>query len=208
MMVAVKAAAIAQTVIKTYESAQSAYASMACIPYYGPVLGAVAAAAAIAGGMARVAAIRSQSVEGYAQGGYTGPGGKYQIGGLVHKGEGVLSQEDIRALGGPSAFESFRASLHRGCAGGGMVDTVINHRITPIQMAALAPANRGGQQNGAANQTNVHISLVEDAEKSGKVETAKEREDMFVKLFVSNIHKGGQVSQALETHFALRRQGR
>lgn len=69
-----KAAAIAQTIIKTYESATSAYASLAGIPYIGPALGAAAAAAAVAAGMANVAAIRSQST-GFRTGGHLTVGG-------------------------------------------------------------------------------------------------------------------------------------
>ena len=49
-----KAAAIAQTTIDTYAAAQAAYKSMAGIPVVGPALGAVAAAAAVAGGIANV----------------------------------------------------------------------------------------------------------------------------------------------------------
>ncbi|ARZ75404.1 phage tail protein [Stenotrophomonas sp. WZN-1] len=50
----------------------------------------------------------------YSAGGYTGPGGKYEPAGIVHKGEGVLSQEDMAALGGPSAFFALRTSLRSG----------------------------------------------------------------------------------------------
>jgi hypothetical protein len=71
-----KAAAIANTIIKTYESATSAYSAMAGIPYVGPALGVAAAAAAIAGGMANVAAIRAQeAAPGFAT------GGSYTVGG-------------------------------------------------------------------------------------------------------------------------------
>jgi len=49
-----KAAAIAQTTISTFEGAQSAFTSLAGIPIVGPALGAVAAAAAVAGGIAQV----------------------------------------------------------------------------------------------------------------------------------------------------------
>lgn len=59
-----KAAAIAQTVMSTYEGAQKAYTALAGIPVVGPALGAAAAAAAIAGGVARVQSIRSQSFGG------------------------------------------------------------------------------------------------------------------------------------------------
>lgn len=56
-----KAAAIAETIINTYEAAQKAFTSLADIPYVGPALGAAAAAAAIAGGLARVQAIKNTS---------------------------------------------------------------------------------------------------------------------------------------------------
>ncbi len=54
-----KAAAISQTVIDTYASAQAAYKSLAGIPVVGPGLAVAAAASAIAAGLARVAQIRS-----------------------------------------------------------------------------------------------------------------------------------------------------
>lgn len=54
-----KAAAIAQTTIDTYKAAQGAYAAMAGIPIVGPALGAIAAAAAVAGGIANVKKIQS-----------------------------------------------------------------------------------------------------------------------------------------------------
>ena len=53
-----KAAAIAMTIMKTAEGAQSAYASLAPIPFVGPALGIAAAAAVIADGTARLAQIR------------------------------------------------------------------------------------------------------------------------------------------------------
>lgn len=57
---------------------------------------------------------------GMSSGGYTGDGGKYEPAGLVHKGEGVLSQEDIRALGGEAGFHRLRSALRRGHSQGGM----------------------------------------------------------------------------------------
>lgn len=113
-----KAAAIAQTIIKTYQSATEAYASLAGIPYIGPELGAVAAAVAIAAGLANVAAIRAQPVGGYAEGGYTGSGGRHEVAGVVHAGEVVFSQDDVRRAGGVSAVEMVRL---RGYAAGGLV---------------------------------------------------------------------------------------
>lgn len=59
-----KAAAIANTSLSTYEGAQKAYTALAGIPVVGPALGAAAAGAAIAAGVARVQAINSTSFKG------------------------------------------------------------------------------------------------------------------------------------------------
>lgn len=100
-----KAAAIAQATISTYKSATDSYAALAAIPIVGPALGFAAAGAAIAAGLANVASI---SGVGFSQGGYTGSGGVNDPAGVVHKGEVVWSQADIRRFGGVSAVEALR----------------------------------------------------------------------------------------------------
>lgn len=47
----------------------------------------------------------------YDEGGYTGSGGKNDPAGIVHKGEVVWSQEDVRRVGGPRAAEMLRRTL-------------------------------------------------------------------------------------------------
>ena len=64
-----KAAAIAQTTIETYKGAQSAFSSLAGIPIVGPVLGGIAAAAAVASGIATVKRITSVKTPGGKGGG-------------------------------------------------------------------------------------------------------------------------------------------
>lgn len=59
---------------------------------------------------------------GYASGGYTGPGGKYQPAGVVHKGEYVMDADTVRKGGGPAAFDALRRGI-KGYAGGGYVGT-------------------------------------------------------------------------------------
>ena len=54
-----KAFAITQATIDTFQGANAAYSSMAKIPYVGPVLGTIAAGAAIVAGLANVKAILS-----------------------------------------------------------------------------------------------------------------------------------------------------
>lgn len=54
------------------------------------------------------------------KGGYTGPGGKHQPAGVVHKGEVVFSQDDVRRHGGVASVEAMRRKLP-GYANGGPV---------------------------------------------------------------------------------------
>ena len=54
-----KAAAVASTLISTYQGAQDSYKSLAGIPIVGPALGIAAAAAAVAGGLQTVKSIQS-----------------------------------------------------------------------------------------------------------------------------------------------------
>jgi len=95
-----KTLAVAQTIMKTYESATSAYSSMAGIPVVGPVLGAAAAGAAIAAGLANVAAIRSSSVGSFEQGGIVS-GSSYSGDNLtanVNSGEMILNRNQQAKL--------------------------------------------------------------------------------------------------------------
>jgi hypothetical protein len=96
-----KAAAIVQTTIKTYESATSAYAALAGIPYVGPALGAAAAGAAIAAGLANVAAIKSQDY-----------GGAYEHGGMIGAGKvGLVGEAGMPELvRGPAVVTSGRTT--------------------------------------------------------------------------------------------------
>lgn len=57
---------------------------------------------------------------GFSLGGYTGDGGKFEPAGIVHKGEGVLNQDEIRKLGGEPGFNAFRSILQKGHFSGGM----------------------------------------------------------------------------------------
>ncbi|MEI3806835.1 hypothetical protein V6R85_20130 [Agrobacterium sp. CCNWLW32] len=56
----------------------------------------------------------------FAEGGYTGDGGKYQPAGVVHKGEYVFDKAAVKAAGGPAAMEAMRRNL-KGYANGGPV---------------------------------------------------------------------------------------
>ncbi|GAA5037594.1 hypothetical protein GCM10011506_34130 [Marivirga lumbricoides] len=83
-----KAAAIAQTTIDTYKAAQSAYAALAGIPFVGPVLGGIAAGAAISTGLRNVAKISGVGLPKFGKGGLQEVGGKsHTAGGTKFYGE-------------------------------------------------------------------------------------------------------------------------
>jgi hypothetical protein len=100
-----KKAAQVQNAMDTYAGATAAYKSAAGIPLVGWLLAPAAAAAAVAGGMANASNINSQ---GFEQGGWTGNGGRTDVAGVVHGGEMVWSQADVRRAGGRQAAENIR----------------------------------------------------------------------------------------------------
>ena len=104
---AYKILATGSALISTYAAATKAYeAAFLPVPTIAsPALGALFAAAAIAQGLANVAAINNVQ---FSEGGWTGPGGKYVPAGTVHKGEVVWNQEDVAMAGGPAAANAMR----------------------------------------------------------------------------------------------------
>lgn len=88
---------IASTIAQTAIAAVNAYSSAAAIPVVGWIMGPIAAAMAVAAGGIQLATLKKQHdaamSQGYAAGGYTKPGGKYEPAGVVHAGEWVASQE-------------------------------------------------------------------------------------------------------------------
>ncbi|MBF6799150.1 transglycosylase SLT domain-containing protein, partial [Acinetobacter baumannii] len=103
MFAADKAYAIAAAGIAIQQNI--AAASKAGFPYNLPLI-----AGAVAQGASIIANIRAIKDQGFAEGGYTGRGGKYEVAGAVHKGEIVWSQEDIKRWGGVGLVEKMRKS--------------------------------------------------------------------------------------------------
>ena len=69
------------------------------------------------------------TIPGFADGGYTGAGGKYDPRGVVHAGEVVFSQQDVSRWGGPQAVDRMRRNPPPGYAEGGIVGGFINGMI-------------------------------------------------------------------------------
>jgi tape measure domain-containing protein len=82
-----------------------AAASKVGFPYNLPLI-----AGAVAQGVSIIANIRAIKDQGFSDGGFTGSGGKYEPAGIVHKGEVVWSQEDIKRWGGVGLVENMRKS--------------------------------------------------------------------------------------------------
>lgn len=94
-----KALAIKNIIFETGKAAMGAYSSMASIPFVGPVLGAAAAAAAIAFGAEQVQSIQSQGVE-MAEGGIipATPGGVQVTAAEAGKDEAFIPLDDDEAV--------------------------------------------------------------------------------------------------------------
>lgn len=115
----------------------------------------------------------------FADGGYTGDGGKYQPAGVVHKGEYVFDQAAVKAAGGPAAMEAMRRNL-KGYANGGpvgiSVPSVPSLRSMSAQSAGVVvnfnPVvdNRGASVEAVARQEKVLAKM--QGELQSRVEAA------------------------------------
>lgn len=103
-------------------------------------LGGAAVQAPIAIAAATGATQAIGMVPGFAEGGYTGMGGKYQPAGFVHRGEYVMPQEAVRGIGiAPLEYMRKNRQVPQlgSYAGGGIVDMLASRPA-----AAAAPESR------------------------------------------------------------------
>jgi hypothetical protein len=118
--------------------------AVASIPYVGPILAIAALAAIVAAG--------AKLMGGFADGGYTGSGGKYQPAGIVHAGEVVFSQADVARWGGVDAVENLRLS---GASGVG---------VSGVVAGSGASASGGAQRIILVDDRDTAAKLAEDPE--------------------------------------------
>jgi len=152
---------VASSLVAAYTAYTQAFADPSAMTLPQKFLGATAVMAALTPALATIATV---SMDGFADGGYTGHGGKYDPAGIVHKGEGVLTQEEIRALGGPAGFEALRHSIKNGFADGGL--------------ALGSPADFGVKMpklSGIASQ-GPQVSVVVENHTNGQVQTKVDEE--------------------------------
>lgn len=124
-----KALALINIGINTAEALVSGIAASQDIPYPGNL---VAMATTIATVLANIAAAK-QYIDGFAEGGYTGPGEKYDVKGVVHAGEYVTPKHVVES---PAAQGHLRAleRMRTGYADGGFVT---NQNTAPAQQALI-----------------------------------------------------------------------
>lgn len=107
---------------------------------------------------------------GFSDGGFTGFGGKHQPAGIVHKGEVVFSQDDVRRHGGVAMVEAMRL---RGYADGGVVGGSASG-MAGITQFEVNLTNSGGQQQVVQSATPrvdgdrlILDVLIKDAQRNG-----------------------------------------
>lgn len=96
----------------------------------------------------------------FSEGGFTGPGGKYQPAGIVHKGEVVWSQADVARAGGVGAVEALR----KGYANGGAVG------VSVPSVPSLKSLGGNGQAPVSVNYAPVIDARGADAEAVARLE--------------------------------------
>lgn len=132
--VAYKFIGVARATVDTYRAANLALAS------YPPPFGAIAAGVAIATGLANVTKILDI---GFAEGGYTGDGGKHDVAGVVHRGEYVVPKHIVQNPVYSGYISTLESARQRGYADGGFATNSATAQIE--QQAMMAKAFEGAQ---------------------------------------------------------------
>ncbi|AOY63386.1 phage tail tape measure protein [Xanthomonas citri pv. glycines] len=160
----------------------------------GGFLGSGGSAGALSGSTGTFGNNVNQFVRGWDTGGYTGRGGKFEPAGIVHKGEGVLSQRDIASIGGPAAFLSMISAIRsgRGYAAGGLVGST-----------AALPATRGGDKT-SVEINNYSGQQVQQREERSRAPDGSELRKLIVDIGAADIASGGRMAGAIESRFDTR----
>ena len=151
-------------------------------------------AAAVVGGAALVAAFAL--LGGFADGGYTGSGGKYEAAGIVHKGEVVWSQEDIRRAGGVGIVEAMRKGA--------------SSATTPLLQGVPVNASTSNQVDNTLSNVkptyvgSTTVNLIEDPSRAGQTETREENGQKYIDLWIAKLYADDDVMDALTRKTGIR----
>ncbi|MDW9841309.1 phage tail protein [Sinorhizobium meliloti] len=105
---------------------------------------------------------------GFAEGGFTGRGGKYEPAGVVHRGEFVMSKEATRRIGVANLDAMHRGAL-KGFAAGGFVGSA-----PALRAADLKPANSAAP----VQQISIHAPVTVE----GSAGTPEQNADLAAKM--------------------------
>lgn len=154
---AYKAFAIAQAVINTYQGATAAFTSLAPIPIVGPVLGGVAAAAAVLTGLQQVRQIKAAQPAGIAHGGldYVPNESTY----VLQRGERVLSPKQNTEISQMARRYNAGGAANDGGSSGG-VTLHITNQIT-VQGGANEQASQAVGQDIARQVVGVVVANIQ-----------------------------------------------
>jgi lambda family phage tail tape measure protein len=108
-------------------------------------------------------------IAGFASGGYTGPGGKYEPKGVVHAGEVVWSQVDVARAGGVGTVEAMRLGKQGYSAGG-----------SP-GVSSMAPTKQGAP--------NVNVTIVGGPEDATAESSMNQNGDLDITVFMGRAEK-------------------
>lgn len=146
LFVAQKAFAVASIIMNAQIAAAKAPAELT-------ILGGIPVGAALlAAGYANAGMVAGMALAGFSEGGYTGPGGKFEPKGVVHGGEVVIRKEVVDQPGMKDYLIGLNRSGKPGYASGGFVGS---HAMSPTFTAPNISAGAGG---GAAPQIHLHIN--------------------------------------------------
>lgn len=170
------------------DDARAAFTDQAADAFTGIVTGTMSAREALAGLAKDLAAMAAKklfmSIIGsavggpagallggfFAEGGYTGNGGKYEPAGVVHRGEYVMSKEATRRIG-VGNLEALHSSAKRGYASGGYVGG---------RAPAKAVSAARSESVGAAAAPNVTINSPITV--NGSAGTPQQNEDLAARM--------------------------
>ncbi|UXA48533.1 phage tail length tape measure family protein [Xanthomonas prunicola] len=150
-------------------------------------------------GGGQVGAVQRETIplQGWDTGGYTGPGGKFEPAGIVHKGEGVLSQLDIAAIGGPRGFASLLGTIRRGrgYAAGGLVGSTARPSVAGAGGMSVEINNYSGQP-------------AQQREERTRGPDGSELRKLIVDIGAADIAGGGRMAGAMKSRFPNLKDGR
>lgn len=141
-----KAFSIAQAVVA---GALATVKALAEVPYPANIVAAAAAAAAAA---VQIATIASAQPSGYAEGGYTGDGGKYEYAGPVHKGEFVIPADKT------ARYRPLLEAIHRGTE----LNFDVPDEARPMNLRAIDFPQSPSGAGVSSSKTEVAVGFFDD----------------------------------------------